>query len=168
MRLEEAIGRNVARLRETAGLSQAQLGTALAAYLGKPWSRQAVSAAEKGRRAFTAAELVSLALALKTSLDLLLLPGALGSHGALLPGEAEFTDREYERAIVGESPKGDANPQSLDRARGALIAALRDQYGAYKLVAKSLESQAVFLDHASFALGFTDELIYDEIAPRND
>lgn len=168
MRLEEAIGRNVARLREVSGLSQAQLGDALAGYLGKPWSRQAVSAAEKGRRAFTAAELVSLALVLKTSLDLLMLPGAMGSHGSLLPGDAEITEREYERVIVGEASDGKPSPQALERARGVLVATLKDQYDAFKVLGKHLEAQALFLDDAAFALGVTDERLFDEVVPQRD
>lgn len=152
MKLEEAIGLNVARLREAAGLSQAEVGARLGGYLGAPWSRQAVSAAEKGRRAFTAVELVSLALAFGTSLDQLLLPGALGSREDLLPGDAGFTDREYERVIVGEGPRGEASPQALARARSALAAGLKAQSDAHRLLSESLESQARFIDDAAFAL----------------
>src|SRR5215467_10337390 len=56
MRVEEAIGRQVARLRAQRQLSLADLGEALGRYLGKPWSRQAVHQAERGQRSFTAAE----------------------------------------------------------------------------------------------------------------
>jgi hypothetical protein len=42
MRVEEAIGRQVARLRAPRQPSLADLGEALGRYLGKPWSRQAV------------------------------------------------------------------------------------------------------------------------------
>jgi len=66
MRVEEAIGRQVARLRAQRQLSLADLGEALGRYLGKPWSRQAVHQAERGQRSFTAAELTALALALDT------------------------------------------------------------------------------------------------------
>lgn len=151
MRLEDAIGWNVARLREAAGLSQAQLGEALGAYLGKPWSRQAVSAAEKGRRAFTAAELVSLALVLKASLDHLLLPGALSSREELLPGDAEITEREYERAIVGRESDGDPSAQALQRANGALLAAVREGLKANKALRDHLLTQALMLDQASYS-----------------
>jgi transcriptional regulator with XRE-family HTH domain len=71
MRVEEAIGRQVARLRAQRQLSLADLGEALGRYLGKPWSRQAVHQAERGRRSFTAAELTALALALDTSVQAL-------------------------------------------------------------------------------------------------
>ena len=71
MRVEQAIGRQVARLRAQRQQSLADLGEALGGYLGKPWSRQAVHQAERGQRSFTAAELAALALALDTSVQAL-------------------------------------------------------------------------------------------------
>ena len=71
MRVEEAIGRQIARLRAQRQLSLADLGETLGRYLGKPWSRQAVHQAERGQRSFTAAELTALALALDTSVQAL-------------------------------------------------------------------------------------------------
>ncbi|NBM20339.1 helix-turn-helix domain-containing protein [Streptomyces sp. GC420] len=71
MRVEEAIGRQIARLRAERELSLAELGEALGGYLDKPWSRQAVHQAERGRRSFTATELTALALALETSVPAL-------------------------------------------------------------------------------------------------
>ena len=71
MRVEEAIGRQIARLRTQRQQSLADLGEALGRYLGKPWSRQAVHQAERGQRSFTAAELTALALALDTSVQAL-------------------------------------------------------------------------------------------------
>lgn len=99
MELEEVIGTKLARLRDARGMSQAQVGEALPEYLGKPWSRQAVSAAEKGRRAFTAAELVSLALSLRVSLVELLIP-LDGADELELPGGAKVGREAYERSIV--------------------------------------------------------------------
>jgi transcriptional regulator with XRE-family HTH domain len=71
MRVEEAIGRQVSRLRAQRQLSLTDLGEALGQYLDKPWSRQAVHQAERGQRSFTAAELTALALALDTSVPTL-------------------------------------------------------------------------------------------------
>lgn len=72
MRIETAIGTRIAQLREARQMSLTQLGLAVGGYLGKPWSRQAVHQAERGRRSFTAAELVALAMALDTSVPALL------------------------------------------------------------------------------------------------
>lgn len=71
MRVEEAVGRQIARLRAQRHLSLTDLGAALGCYLGKPWSRQAVHQAERGQRSLTAAELTALALALDTSVQAL-------------------------------------------------------------------------------------------------
>jgi transcriptional regulator with XRE-family HTH domain len=71
MRVEQAIGRQIARLRAERHLSLAELGEVLGHYLDRPWSRQAVHQAEQGRRSFTAAELAALALALDTSVPAL-------------------------------------------------------------------------------------------------
>jgi transcriptional regulator with XRE-family HTH domain len=71
MRVEEAIGRQIARLRVRQQLSLTDLGEALGRYLDRPWSRQAVHQAERGQRSFSAAELTALALALDTSVQTL-------------------------------------------------------------------------------------------------
>jgi transcriptional regulator with XRE-family HTH domain len=76
MRIETAIGKQIARLRETRQMSLTELGEAMGKYLGKPWSRQAVHQAERGRRAFTAAEMAAFALALDTSVPALFLADA--------------------------------------------------------------------------------------------
>jgi len=73
MRIETAIGQQIARFRQARQMSLTQLGEALGKYLGKPWSRQAVHQAERGRRAFTAAEMAALALVLDTSVPALFL-----------------------------------------------------------------------------------------------
>lgn len=62
MRVEEYIGRRIREERERQGISQGELGRLLGPLLGKPWSRQAVSTAELGQRAFAAAELVAVAV----------------------------------------------------------------------------------------------------------
>jgi len=73
MQIEVAIGKQIARFREARQMSLTQLGEVLGKYLDKPWSRQAVHQAERGRRAFTAAEMAALALALETSVPALFL-----------------------------------------------------------------------------------------------
>lgn len=64
MKVEEAIGRRIATLRERAGMSQAELGEYLGDLLTASWPRQSVSVAEKGGRKLTAAELYAIALVL--------------------------------------------------------------------------------------------------------
>lgn len=61
MRIEEVIGANIRQRREGRGYSQAAFGEKIGPLLGGAWKPQTVSAAEKGRRQFIAAELVVLA-----------------------------------------------------------------------------------------------------------
>lgn len=72
--IEELVGQNLKAVRERKGLSQAELGRKLKPFLGKAWSRPAVSIAESGGRSFVVAELAALALALETSVLRLLGP----------------------------------------------------------------------------------------------
>lgn len=74
MRIEDVVGYWITQGREQSGKKQAELGAELGEYLDKPWPRQAVSAAEKGRRAFTAAELVAWAFVLGCTVESLLQP----------------------------------------------------------------------------------------------
>jgi len=95
MRVEVAIGKQIARLREMRHLSLTELGEAVGRYLDRSWSRQAVHQAERGRRAFTAAELAAFALALDTSVPALFLADA---EQIDLPG-ASVSPEDY-RAIL--------------------------------------------------------------------
>lgn len=74
LRYEEAIGARVAAAREAAGITQGELGKRVAEWLGGELSRQAVWAAERGKRSFTAVELVTLARALNVAPDWLMTP----------------------------------------------------------------------------------------------
>lgn len=74
MRVEEIVGARVAAIREQTGTSQHDLGQRLGEVLDRPWSRQTVSAAEKGRRAFTAGDVVALAYVLDVPVVDLLTP----------------------------------------------------------------------------------------------
>jgi transcriptional regulator with XRE-family HTH domain len=116
MRVEEVIGQQIARRREARQMSLTQLGQVLGRYLGKPWSRQAVHQAERGRRAFTAAELAAVALALDTSIPALF---RTDSGQIQLPGES--VSAEDYRAILLTA--GDDAP--LDGVE-ELIVALHD------------------------------------------
>jgi transcriptional regulator with XRE-family HTH domain len=100
MRIETAIGHQIARLREARQMSLTQLGQAMGRYLDKPWSRQAVHQAERGRRAFTAAELAALALALDTSVPALFLADTAPIE---LPGAA-ISAEDYQGILLYAGP----------------------------------------------------------------
>lgn len=116
MRVEEAIGRQIARFRDARQMSLAELGEALGQYLERPWSRQAVHQAERGRRAFVAAELTAIALALDTSVPALFYAEA---EPIDLPGKT-ISPEEYRGALLHT---GDDTP--LDGVE-ELIVALHD------------------------------------------
>jgi len=116
MRVEEAIGRQIGRLRAQRELSLAGLGEALGHYLDKPWSRQAVYQAERGQRSFTAAELTALALALDTSIQALF---RAEDDQIELPGRA-ISPEEYRGTLLNR--QNDAPLDGLEE----LIVALHD------------------------------------------
>ncbi|MER5470841.1 helix-turn-helix domain-containing protein [Streptomyces sp. NPDC002685] len=93
MKIEEVIGLQISRLRKSAAMSQAQLAESLAPRLEKPWSRQAVNMAERGKRSLSAAELAALALALGTDLVTLFTPW---------PGDTETVELQSGSIPVGE------------------------------------------------------------------
>ena len=141
MRLEKVIGQNIRRAREAEGLSQAQLGKLVGQYLGADWPRQAVSAAEQGNRAFAAAELVALALAMGRSVTWLLTPQ--GRERVELPGKS-ISARELPLAL--ESPHEALDDIATDAALiGAiqthLDAAVRDLGQVTKRISRKTERE---------------------------
>jgi transcriptional regulator with XRE-family HTH domain len=74
VRIEEIIGRRVLERRTALNLTQEALAGRITGYLNREWTRQAVSAAEKGKRSFTAAELVAIAVASGTTVTWLMSP----------------------------------------------------------------------------------------------
>lgn len=104
MKLEKVIGAQIASARD-GKMKQAELGERVGRYLGKPWSRQTVSAAEKGGRAFTALELLVLSVELEVPLHSLFvpMPGEDGSAietpgGIPIPSERLLPSRDEEAA----------------------------------------------------------------------
>ncbi|MDJ0413829.1 helix-turn-helix domain-containing protein [Rhodococcus opacus] len=99
MRVEELIGQRVQTLRKNLNdgkeITQEELGARLEPFLGKRWSRQAVSAAEAGQRAFTAVELVALAAVLGTNVAALFaLPS---TEIVVMPGGREISPDSFDR-----------------------------------------------------------------------
>lgn len=61
-------------------MTQAEFGERVGRYLGRAWSRQTVSAAEKGGRAFTALELMVISIVLGIPVNVLFLPHPAASE----------------------------------------------------------------------------------------
>jgi transcriptional regulator with XRE-family HTH domain len=105
MRIEEAVGHRLRQAREDHGLTQAELGEKLKLYLGKAWSRQAVSLAEAGQRSFTAAELVALARLLELPSPGSLLVPPLGVEEIEIGDGVRFNNwRDRSRLVEQETP----------------------------------------------------------------
>lgn len=100
VRLEQAIGQRIRVGREAHEWSQAELGQRLERYLGRTWTRQAVSTAEKGGRDFGASELVALAAVLGVHLGWLFTTDAAEIE---LPGCTITGPELYER--LAETPE---------------------------------------------------------------
>lgn len=137
MRIEEVIGQRIKDIRELNDETQEQLGQRLGAVLGREWSRQAVSAAEKGGRAFTAAELVAIAYTLGTTVPRLLTP-PVGVRSIEMPGGVQV-----DRADVLQSalPRGSAE-KVFEQVREHLRTLAQTQERAKQDAVASLESLA--------------------------
>jgi transcriptional regulator with XRE-family HTH domain len=83
VRVEEVVGARVRDIRDSQGMTQAQLGQAIGELLGKPWPRQTVSLAEQGGRAFTAVELVAIARALGVYVGHLFTPSIAAANSGI-------------------------------------------------------------------------------------
>jgi Helix-turn-helix len=125
MRIEEVIGQRLTLYRG-AHMSQELLGKRLGAYLGKEWTRQAVSHAEHGRRDFRAAELVALAKVIGVPVARLMVPPE-GTKQIELGGQGiaagELTDLFLLPEQWGTLREGDAIHQRIGVALTALQAA---------------------------------------------
>ncbi len=104
MRAQEMVGKQIAALRERGGMMRADLGRNLAEALGKPWPRQTVSSAEKGRRAFTAEELVAIAHVLGVYPGQLFIPPA-DLHMLELPGGLRIDRKVLQRPAASSQSK---------------------------------------------------------------
>lgn len=117
MRIEEVIGRWIAKGREETDMTQAQLGQELANVLGcEPWSRQAISTAEKGGRSFVAAELVAFAVALGCNVEDLLEPPA-DVQAVILSAGGPPLDSRYLRATAATNTDLEDCVTSMQRLR---------------------------------------------------
>lgn len=125
------LGQNVAEARTRRGLSQVELGEAVAPYLGRPWPRQTVSLVEQGRRAFTAEEVLALAHVLQTT------PGLLFRVSpdveAVTIGDVEVARREVQSG---------AKPNEPEYLLLDLMDQVRDVRDAVKRAAHTLQREA--------------------------
>ena len=147
MRIEEVIGRSIARRRVELEWTQVQLSDALVPVTGKRWSQQAVGDAENGRRAFTAIELCALSIVLKSPVsDLLATDETVQTPGGAEIGQWEMAQiRGHASASIEVSgPLGGPYDSELSiqtfpsRAALDLDKHLQDLLGALRSAERSL------------------------------
>lgn len=152
VKIEEVIGRNLLRIRERRNLSQSDLGQAIEQHLGKPWSRQAVSAAEKGRRSFTAADLMALARVLDVTMpEFFLLIDWRESKTVQLSDEMVMSAEEYRQRILHDSDaRGFAQlmAQADVQELGDALIRLRDAQGRMSVALAGIEQDVIAAGHA--------------------
>jgi transcriptional regulator with XRE-family HTH domain len=117
VRLEEVIGHRMRERREAMAITQEQAGRRIGELLGRSWPRQAVSAAEKGDRSFTAAELVAIAFAFQTTVSWLLTPLA-GDSGVTMPSGAVIDQTKLITAVL---PQFSVEGDNTDAIRQVLV-----------------------------------------------
>jgi 8-oxo-dGTP diphosphatase len=122
VRVEEVVGWQMHERREALGLTQEQLGRQLEPLLGRPWSRQAVSAAEKGDRSFGAAELVALAAVLHATVGDLLRPPV--KEAAVDLGGPDMVPRDMLLAVVTARLREDMNLAAIHETLDVLADSL--------------------------------------------
>lgn len=118
MHIEEIIGSRIQSRRDQLRFSQAKLGELMERTLGKPWTRQAVSLAEKGGRSFTAAELFALAEILDMPIARFFLPLNNFSGDIELHTGETVKVSDYLRIVGG--PPTDASPDTEELRRSAM------------------------------------------------
>jgi 8-oxo-dGTP pyrophosphatase MutT (NUDIX family)/transcriptional regulator with XRE-family HTH domain len=127
--------------REAKGMTQADLGRAIGSLLGRPWSRQAMSAAEKGARDFKIAELVAIAFVLETTVSQLVLPGTevVEDHQAVtFPSGEALTTLQLIDAVLSPVRELDS-----ERARVlAMINELAETWVDIRLAAADVDTAA--------------------------
>lgn len=118
MKVEEVVGRRIREAREARGLSQEEFGGLLATHLAKPWARQAMSAAEKGQRSFSAVELLAISVVIGCDIAALFrMPGDL--DGVTMPSGVRLSRDQI-------SPTADSIPSSIEALRLSLGRMVRE------------------------------------------
>jgi len=95
--IQQVVGQRIREAREAMEWTQVQVGRELEALLGQAWSSQVMAQAEAGERAFTAAEMVALAIVLEREVGWFFRPRI---------GEAEYVEIPRRRRVPREQGGG--------------------------------------------------------------
>ena len=120
--MKDLIGENIREKRNALGMTQEQFGRAVAELLNSTWSRQAVSAAENGKRDWRAEDLVAAAYVLGTSPAYLMQPKLADDLD--LPGKTVSFEDLVAVTVSKDSDRVAAARDTLD-----LLGRLLDEVG---------------------------------------
>lgn len=147
MTVEEYVGLRIRERREELGMSSAEFGSRLGELLGKPWPRQAVSAAELGKRSLGVTEMMAIASVLDTSPSRLLTPPYGVSEvtmpsGTTLPARIIIRNpgilEGYLRGILSDYEKAVAS----NNQTGQALNAMGDKLGTIERDARAAEDSS--------------------------
>jgi 8-oxo-dGTP pyrophosphatase MutT (NUDIX family)/transcriptional regulator with XRE-family HTH domain len=113
VRIEEIIGQRMLERRTALKLTQETLAERITVHLNREWTRQAVSAAEKGKRSFTASELVAIAHSIGTTVTWLMSPPE-GTEGVELGDGAYLPAHMLVSALIPQITGGQSLSGVLD------------------------------------------------------
>jgi transcriptional regulator with XRE-family HTH domain len=107
VKIEAIVGERIRSTREQRKLSQPELGKLLEPLLGTAWPKQTVSGAERGKRSFTASDLVALAHVLNVPVGFLLKP-PMGVEEVELGSGASISTSHLHEASIPDDAKREA------------------------------------------------------------
>jgi len=117
-------------------MTQEEFGRDLGPFLGKPWSRQTVSMAEQGTRAWVAADLLAAALVLHTTVGDLLRPPV--EEAAIELGGPYTVPKDALYGAIRTRPREDLNlaeiQQAIDLLADIAVRSQKDSAAELKLV----------------------------------
>jgi transcriptional regulator with XRE-family HTH domain len=136
--IHKAVGRNLKRLRERAGLTQVQLAERTKDYVGgEGWSKQVISFIERGERQLDAEDLLIVAAALGAPAWQLLVPNTVPGEEIRLPNRERIDQGDWLRWAVGMGEALPANELIASKFE-ALASLLASTQAALAEVAQSV------------------------------
>lgn len=140
--IEQVIGENIKKRRTELGMSQSELGREVGMYFGTDWPAQTVSAAEKGRRQFIAAEVMVLSLILHCRIQDLFTPDP---PVAIKLTEHYSTSPDYSTPLDSGGITDEVLRKRFSETR-ALLRGAKGQSEQIQDLAEKLESQVGIID----------------------
>jgi hypothetical protein len=163
--VEEYIGLRIRERREELKMGALEFGSKLGELLGKPWPRQAVSAAELGKRSLGAAEMVAVSHVLRTTVSQLFTPPAEVTEitmpsGVVIPSHMVF-------AALESAPREDWNLAAIQKILDLLRTGTAASHGLVKDL-DALITQRVVLGGAVRSPHYASGLSPTPLQPGQD